>query len=90
MTMNDEINQCKGCPRFRLYYIESLQRKQKECGFTNYGVRYVANCPCWECLLKVMCTTLCDSFFHYVDLSNSPCISSPYSTTLVIERKQQS
>jgi hypothetical protein len=35
-----------------------------ECKYTNGGVTSIPNCPCKECLIKIICQTSCENFLH--------------------------
>jgi hypothetical protein len=33
-----------------------------ECQYTNGGITSIPNCPCKECLIKMICDTTCENF----------------------------
>jgi hypothetical protein len=55
---NPENNGCSGCP---LYVIIS-ETNVKQCKYFAYK-KSIINCPCKECLLKVICTQFCGDFY---------------------------
>jgi hypothetical protein len=46
-------NKCKPCTAY--------SKNQKRCRF-DYIITKKRNCPCRNCLVKVTCETICDSF----------------------------
>ncbi len=58
------MNNCKGC----LTYIEVYEIG---CAFTMGGTPKIKSgitCPCTKCLVKVMCSEVCDIFNLYISL----------------------
>jgi hypothetical protein len=51
---------CAGCL--------SLEYDDGECKFTNMGTASILNCHCHSCLLKTVCTDMCDEFYKIVQL----------------------
>lgn len=59
--MNMSIaDKCKGCNHF----VKHL----RECLFTDDGVIQLDNCICENCLIKTMCTKLCDHLYKMCEV----------------------
>ncbi len=50
------MDDCKGCL--------SLVKKIGECRCTRFGIANIPDCPCMNCILKVMCTKECNDFLN--------------------------
>jgi len=47
---------CNGCASLLVDYVGS------ECSYTTSGIKDLLDCPCKECLIKVMCQKRCYNF----------------------------
>lgn len=58
---NMKNEKCEGC--------RSLYEPTQCCCFTKIGVPYISNCPCFDCIVKPICTTCCEKLVETVNNS---------------------
>jgi hypothetical protein len=59
--MKELDKKCKGCSYIMLYY------GKLRCSFTTSDVRVLPNCLCSRCLIKTICSEICEDFRKMVD-----------------------
>ena len=69
---------CIPCPSFHTYKFHILNSSEwhdvRECKYTVAGIPYLKNCPCGDCLIKIMCTQPCELITRHTD-ANSGMVS---------------
>jgi len=55
---------CKGCRNYNI----AANHPTVWCAIHRFG--YVDKCPCHNCLIKAMCSKICDEIKTIIDLSN--------------------
>jgi hypothetical protein len=84
--MEKELNECRGCtglikrddvdlpdPVAHMYFNEG--EWNSVCSLTPIRTRVFKECPCWECLIRPICCTICESL-HEVIQKNGLFIST--------------
>ena len=54
-----ENKSCEGCRT----YIASIENHGIQCASIKYNTN--GRCPCMRCIIKMVCYTTCDDFFHF-------------------------
>ena len=73
--------QCKGCKTLVLVNYEKC-----ECLLTKTGFSHVNNCPCLECIIKMVCLKQCDKFKENIE-KDHPEIIKEILEDLYLRRK---
>lgn len=61
------FEKCKGCKG--LYKIKVKPNGNVECVFTKVGISHIPNCPCFDCIVKPICTHACPVLADVVNKS---------------------
>ncbi len=57
---------CKGCATYK-YGAVDYEGGEKTCHYHGYNDK--GQCPCTECIVKVMCNVNCHAFAKFTDLT---------------------
>ena len=80
--MEKELNGCRGCvalvkmenadisdPIAYVYFNEG--NWSSVCSFTHIRTRVFEDCPCWECLIRPICHTICEPLHKIIERRGS-------------------
>lgn len=56
---------CIGC--IALLEEELYTKKIAGCAYAQIGIKYLKKCPCFECLVKMVCGIACKTFVDFVN-----------------------
>ncbi len=55
-----DLGRCYGCKRILVFRKTDDKSITWECVYTISGIKTFRTCPCWDCILKTLCSDKCD------------------------------
>lgn len=69
MKLSKTYKNCKGCKSIVCYtYVNN--KRIIECAYTHAGTGYLSGCPCHECIIKMICNSVCGVLRDFVNDNN--------------------
>ena len=56
---------CEGCLSIMKFHFQ--KQNHTECCLTSWRTTYIANCPCFNCIVKMVCGTICTELCDHVN-----------------------